>query len=206
MSSRPNILLIVADDLGFSDLGAFGSEIATPNLDALALQGLRLTDFHAASACSPTRAMLLTGTDHHLAGIGAMAEFSDATIRRHPGYEGHLNQRVVTIAELLRDAGYHTLISGKWHLGRSAETSAAARGFERSFILEGAAHNHFNWSPPVPPHKMPRLLHAVDGTYREGRDALSELPQDFYSSNSFTTRLLDYLQERPQDEPKPFFA
>ncbi|MCU1719474.1 arylsulfatase [Pseudomonas sp. 5P_3.1_Bac2] len=206
MSSRPNVLLIVADDLGFSDLGAFGSEIATPNLDALALQGLRLTDFHAASACSPTRAMLLTGTDHHLAGIGAMAEFSDETIRRHPGYEGHLNQRVVTIAELLRDAGYHTLISGKWHLGRSAQTSAAARGFERSFILEGAAHNHFNWSPPVPPHKMPRLLHAVDGTYREGLEAISELPQDFYSSTSFTTRLLQYLQERPQDEQRPFFA
>ncbi len=84
MSKRPNFLLIVADDLGFSDLGAFGGEIDTPNLDALATAGLRLTDFHAASACSPTRAMLLTGTDHHLAGIGAMAEFSDETIRRNP--------------------------------------------------------------------------------------------------------------------------
>lgn len=206
MSKRPNFLLIVADDLGFSDLGAFGGEIDTPNLDALATAGLRLTDFHAASACSPTRAMLLTGTDHHLAGIGAMAEFSDETIRRNPGYEGHLNRRVVTLAELLRDAGYHTLISGKWHLGRTAETSAAARGFERSFILEGAAHNHYGWSPDVVPHKMPRLLHAVEGTYRDGLDPVSELPEDFYSSDAFTDRLLDYLDERPTDDGRPFFA
>jgi arylsulfatase len=206
MSKRPNFLLIVADDLGFSDLGAFGGEIETPNLDALATAGLRLTDFHAASACSPTRAMLLTGTDHHLAGIGAMAEFSDETIRRNPGYEGHLNQRVVSIAELLRDAGYHTLISGKWHLGRTVETSAAARGFERAFILEGAAHNHYGWAPNVPPHKMPRLLHAVEGTYRDCLEPLTELPKDFYSSDSFTTRLLDYLGERPADDDRPFFA
>ncbi|MEK1904805.1 MAG: arylsulfatase [Pseudomonas sp.] len=206
MSKRPNFLLIVADDLGFSDLGAFGGEIATPHLDALALQGLRLTDFHAASACSPTRAMLLTGTDHHLAGIGAMAEFSDETIRRNPGYEGHLNDRVAALPELLRDAGYHTLISGKWHLGRTAETSAAARGFERSFILEGAAHNHYNWSPNVPAHKMPRLLHAVEGTYRDGLEPVTELPEDFYSSDAFTDRLLDYLGERPADDQRPFFA
>jgi arylsulfatase len=206
MSKRPNFLLIVADDLGFSDLGAFGGEIDTPNLDALATAGLRLTDFHAASACSPTRAMLLTGTDHHLAGIGAMAEFSDETIRRNPGYEGHLNQRVVSIAELLRDAGYHTLISGKWHLGRTPETSAAARGFERAFILEGAAHNHYGWAPDVPAHKMPRLLHAVEGTYRDGLEPLTELPKDFYSSDAFTTRLLDYLGERPADDDRPFFA
>lgn len=206
MSKRPNFLLIVADDLGFSDLGAFGGEIHTPHLDELAFAGLRLTDFHAASACSPTRAMLLTGTDHHLAGIGAMAEFSDETIRQHPGYEGHLNQRVVTLAELLRDAGYRTLISGKWHLGRTAETSAAARGFERSFILEGAAHNHYGWSPEVPAHKMPRLLHTVEGTYREGLEPLTALPDDFYSSDAFTDRLLDYLRERQPDDNRPFFA
>ncbi|HBP6730563.1 TPA: arylsulfatase [Pseudomonas aeruginosa] len=206
MSKRPNFLLIVADDLGFSDLGSFGGEIHTPYLDELALAGLRLTDFHAASACSPTRAMLLTGTDHHLAGIGAMAEFSDETIRRHSGYEGHLNQRVVTLAELLRDVGYQTLIAGKWHLGRTAQTSAAARGFERSFILEGAAHNHYGWSPEVPAHKMPRLLHAVEGTYRDGLEPVTELPEGFYSSDAFTDRLLEYLGERQPDERRPFFA
>ena len=114
-AKRPNFLVIVADDLGFSDLGAFGGEIRTPNLDRLAGRGLRLTDFHAASACSPTRAMLLTGTDHHLAGIGAMDEFITDEVRQHPGYEGHLNDRVVTFTELLRDAralGCRTLDGG----------------------------------------------------------------------------------------------
>src|ERR1700722_18952584 len=92
-ADRPNFLLIVVDDMGFSDLGAFGSEIATPHLDALALAGVRLTDFHTAPACSPTRAMLMSGTDHHLAGIGAMAESMHPDLRNQPGYEGYLNER-----------------------------------------------------------------------------------------------------------------
>lgn len=92
---RPNFLVIVADDLGFSDVGAFGGEIATPHLDRLAHDGLRLTDFHSASACSPTRAMLLTGTDHHIAGIGTMAEAMEPMHLGRPGYEGYLNFDVV---------------------------------------------------------------------------------------------------------------
>src|ERR1700710_3209987 len=99
VSRRPNFLVIVADDLGFSDLGAFGGEIATPHLDALAMQGLRFTDFHTAPACSPTRAMLLTGTDHHIAGIGTMLEVAVPGFRGAPGYEGYLNDRVVALPE-----------------------------------------------------------------------------------------------------------
>ncbi|WP_277873320.1 sulfatase-like hydrolase/transferase [Sphingomonas paeninsulae] len=99
--TRPNILLIVADDLGFSDLGAFGGEIATPHLDALAMAGRRFTDFHSAPACSPTRAMLMTGTDPHIAGIGTMLEVAVPGFAGAPGYEGHLNDRVVTVTELL---------------------------------------------------------------------------------------------------------
>jgi arylsulfatase A-like enzyme len=120
MAERPNFLLIVVDDMGFSDLGAFGSEIETPNLDALALAGVRLTDFHSAPACSPTRAMLMTGTDHHLVGLGAMIETLRPDFEGAPGYEGQLNDRVVTVAELLRDGGYRTILSGKWHLARRA--------------------------------------------------------------------------------------
>lgn len=143
---RPNFLVIVADDLGFSDVGCFGGEIRTPNIDALAAHnaGLRFTDFHAAAACSPTRAMIMTGTDHHIAGLGNLIEwtnksgqnkggrFDTAPQRGMPGYEGYLNERVVTLPEILRDAGYETLMSGKWHLGLTPERSPKARGFERS--------------------------------------------------------------------------
>ena len=109
---RPNFLVIVVDDMGFSDLGAFGSEIETPHLDALALAGVRLSDFHSAPACSPTRAMVMTGTDHHIAGLGTMLEIVHPGFAGAPGYEGYLNDRVVTVSELLRDAGYRTMMSG----------------------------------------------------------------------------------------------
>ena len=147
-ASRPNFLVIVVDDMGFSDLGAFGSEIATPHLDALANGGVRLTDFHSAPACSPTRAMLLTGTDHHIAGIGSMLEVVRPGFAA-PGYEGYLNDRVVTVSELLHDAGYRTILSGKWHLGDTLETAPVSRGFERSFALLPGGADHFGKNKPV---------------------------------------------------------
>jgi arylsulfatase A-like enzyme len=119
----PNILLIVADDLGFSDLGAFGGEIETPNLDALAMSGIRMTNLYAAATCSPTRSMLLTGQDNHRAGVGAMTEAlrSFPMLKGRPGYEGYLKQETTTIAEVLSKSGYRTLMSGKWHLGHQPE-------------------------------------------------------------------------------------
>jgi len=105
---RPNVLLIVADDMGYSDIGAFGGEVKTPNLDALAASGLKFTNFYAAPTCSPTRSMLLTGTDNHVAGLGNMDEFLGPDQKGKPGYEGHLNERVASCASMLRDAGYHT--------------------------------------------------------------------------------------------------
>jgi arylsulfatase A-like enzyme len=145
-ATRPNFLVIVADDLGFSDTSPFGSEIETPNLNKLAASkgGIRLTGFHTASACSPTRAMLMSGTDHHLAGLGQMAE----TVNRvegyagNPGYEGVLNHRVAALPEILKEAGYTTLMSGKWHLGLTKESTPWARGFEKSFALLPGAGNH----------------------------------------------------------------
>jgi len=114
---RPNFLVVVADDLGFSDTQPYGGEISTPNLQWLADQGLRMTDFHTAPTCSPTRAMLLSGTDNHIAGLGAMWE----QIRGCPeiykgrkGYEGYLNFDVAALPEILSDQGYLTLMSGKW--------------------------------------------------------------------------------------------
>jgi arylsulfatase len=196
---RPNFLVIVADDLGFSDLGAFGGEIRTPNLDALALQGLRFTDFHTAPACSPTRAMLLTGTDHHIAGLGTLDEVASRKQRGKPGYEGYLNDRVVTVTELLRENGYHTLMAGKWHLGMTLETSPHARGFDRSFALLPGAANHYAASP-----KAGTGFPRQDTIYTED-DKFAELPPDFYSSDGFTDKLIAYLTERPEDG-EPFFA
>ncbi|WDD92328.1 arylsulfatase [Burkholderia sp. FERM BP-3421] len=204
-ASRPNFLVIVADDLGFSDLGAFGGEIATPNLDALAHAGVRFTDFHTASACSPTRSMLLTGTDHHVAGIGTMAEALSPALQGKPGYEGYLNDRVVALPELLRDAGYFTTMAGKWHLGLTLDRAPAARGFERSFALLPGAANHYGFEPVEADAEQPRLMRSTRSLYVEDDAFVGALPDDFYSSDSFADKLLQYLGERP-DDGRPFFA
>jgi arylsulfatase len=196
--TRPNFLVIVADDLGFSDIGAFGGEIDTPNLDRLAHAGIRFTDFHSAPACSPTRSMLLTGTDHHVAGIGTMAEVVPPGFRGAPGYEGYLNDRVVALPELLRDAGYLTLMSGKWHLGTTIETSPWARGFERSFALLPGGASHYGGSAAVDFLPAPTL-------YTED-DQFATVGDDFYSSDSYADTLLRYLRDRAPEDDRPFFA
>ncbi len=129
-ADKPNILLIVADDLGYTDLGSYGSEINTPNIDALAKQGVRFTNFTTSVSCSPTRSMLLTGTDNHLAGLGNMGELLTPNQKGKPGYEGYLNDRVVSLAEVLRNGGYHTYMAGKWHLGHDPESLPHTRGFK----------------------------------------------------------------------------
>ena len=197
-TSRPNIVIIVADDLGFSDLGAFGGEIRTPHLDELARAGLRLTDFHAAPTCSPTRSMLLSGTDNHTAGVGAMAELALPSARAPAwGYEGVLTQRVATLAERLAAGGYFTTMAGKWHLGLKPDEDPRSRGFATSFALLQGASNHFGGG--VGPDNNPHFT----ATYtQDGK--LVELPDDFYSSDYFTTRLISQLDARPKDTP--FFA
>jgi arylsulfatase A-like enzyme len=197
-ASRPNILLIVADDLGWSDLGAFGGEIATPNLDKLALQGVRFTGWHTAPTCSPTRAMLMSGVDNHEAGLGTMAEMLTPNEEGKPGYEGYLNDRVASIAELLRQGGYHTMMAGKWHLGLTPERSPAARGFDRSFALLQGLGNHFGADQNDAWGKVERA------TYREGRKEVP-FPAGAYSTDLFTGKLLGFLAE-PRAAGQPFFA
>ncbi|MEJ7826647.1 MAG: arylsulfatase [Segetibacter sp.] len=191
-AKKPNIVLILADDLGFSDLGCFGSEIATPNIDALAKQGQIFTNFYTAATCSPSRAMLLTGTDNHIAGLGNMAEnvpnFPGQVGK--PGYEGYLNDKVVSIAQLLKDAGYHTYISGKWHLGLTSDQSPTAKGFERSFALLDAAANHFNPNTQANPF-------WEDGHF-------TKYPDGQYSSDVYTDKMISFIKKDSEDK-KPFF-
>ena len=118
---RPNILLIVADDMGWSDIEPFGGEIRTPHIARLASEGIQFTQFYVGPACSPTRSMLLSGTDNHLTGMGTNAEVISEEQRGKPGYEGYLNDRVISVAETLATSGYETFMAGKWHLGEKPE-------------------------------------------------------------------------------------
>lgn len=194
---QPNILLILADDLGYSDLGSYGGDIQTPTLDQLASQGLQFTSMYAAPTCSITRSMLMSGTDNHLAGLGTMAEALQPFQRGKPGYEGYLNQRAYSVAELLKTGGYNTLMVGKWHLGLEADQGPDQRGFEQSFtLLEGGA-THFK-----PAATNPGKIEQVH--YRENGQPV-ELPANFYSTDFYTDKLISYLQNSQKDG-KPFFA
>lgn len=201
-AKRPNILLIVADDLGYTDLGAYGAEISTPNLDKLASGGVKMTGFYASPFCSPTRSMLMSGSDNHLVGFGDMAELMLPEQRGKPGYEGYLNARVVPMAQVLKDAGYRTAMAGKWHLGVKEEFSPATSGFEQSYamVMGGASH----WGDQsgivaMDPAKPPKAI------YRENGKAI-DIPRDgFYSSQAFTDKLLDYLKSG-EKSGKPFFG
>jgi len=190
---RPNILLIVADDLGYADLGVHGSDIGTPHLDALARRGLRFSQFHTAPLCSPTRAMLMSGNNNHVAGVARQHPVPPLE-GNQPGYEGHLSDRVAPLPALLREAGYHTYMAGKWHLGTDEETSPRAAGFDRSFgLVEGAA-SHFDG----------RGFENAPSIYREDGE-LAEWPEGAYSTALYTDRLIGYIEARRADG-RPFFA
>jgi arylsulfatase A-like enzyme len=195
---KPNILLIVADDMRYSDLGCFGGEIRTPNLDALAARGLRATNFYVAPSCSPSRAMLLTGTDNHIAGLGNMAEWTSPTQQGKPGYEGYLNTRVTTVATLLRDGGYHTYMAAKWHLGEKPDQWPAKRGFELDFALLQGAGSHWSDMLGLLPSE-PKL------TFTRNGETVKDLPADYYSSKYFTDFVIKSIDENGSDG-KPFFA
>jgi len=197
-SKRPNFLLLVADDMGYSDLGSYGGEIHTPVLDALAQQGMRYTNFYVSPTCSVTRSMLLSGTDNHIAGLGNMGELTAPNQIGQPGYEGVLNQRVATVASLLRDSGYHTYMVGKWHLGMQPDQIPHARGFERDFSLLVGGGSHFNdaWNIEW---QIPKAPYTEDGR------PVEKLSKNFYSTKAYTDKTLQFIEEGRSDG-KPFFA
>ncbi|MGL5838435.1 MAG: arylsulfatase [Sphingorhabdus sp.] len=193
---RPNIVIILADDWGFTDVGAFGGEIATPNLDSLAAKGVRFSNFHVAGTCSPTRAMLQTGVRSHRAGLGNMPETIPPEHRGKPGYDATLNDRVMTIAQRLKPAGYYTILSGKWHLGTDKKDLPLARGYDRAFAhLQSGADNF---------EDKPNLLLYDKALWTEGNKP-AKLPTRFYSSTLIVDYILRYLEE-PERKGRPFLA
>jgi len=194
---RPNIVIILGDDLGFSDLGSFGGEIRTPNMDSLAMAGVRFTNFYTHASCSPTRSMLLSGVDTHLNGLGNMDEWTAPNQRGVPGYEGYLNDRVATLPQVLREAGYHTYMVGKWHMGKAPNQIPAARGFERDFTLLDGAGSY--WDMTNFTAATPRSTFTEDGKY------LTKLPGGYYATRTYTDKLIGYIAANHGDG-KPFFA
>lgn len=185
--------------MGYSDCQPFGGEIATPHLQELAESGARFRGFHTSSLCAPTRSMLLSGCDNHQAGLGVMQPLHAMNQYMQPGYEGYLNHSVPTMAELLRDAGYHTYLSGKWHVGITEDTRPSARGFERSFAFLGGGASHFSDARPLSSSEGKQTMYVDDDEFCT--DALSA---DFYSSTHFVDRMIGYLRE--QDDDRPFLG
>ena len=196
--NKPNILLIVVDDLGYSDLSPFGGEIRTPNIQRLADNGLIVQNCYASPLCAPSRAMFMSGIDNHISGIGAMSPFQAASQYMQPGYEGYLNDRVMTLPETLRENGYHTYMTGKWHLGHENGRRPFERGFERSFTFLGGGASHFSNIFPLGPEEM---IHTV---YMDDSVQVKKLPKDFYSSTYYADKMIQYINE--QKDEAPFFG
>jgi len=194
---RPNIVVLLADDWGFTDVGAYGSEIATPHLDELARRGMRFSNFHVSASCSPTRSMLLTGVDNHRNGVGNMRETIPREHVGKPGYLSVLDTNVVTLATLLKDGGYRTYAVGKWHVGKEAHNLPDQRGFDRSLVQGDSGSD--NWETGK------RYLDLTDKVYwfEDGKEAV--MPAEFYSSKFYVDKAIEYISAGAKDG-KPFFA
>jgi len=189
---RPNILLILFDDVGFMDFGAYGSDTRTPTIDALAQQGAMLSRFHSSPSCGPSRAMLMTGMDNHQVGMGSLVETVPAAFRTYPGYTMLWDDDQSTVASLLRDAGYQTYVSGKWGIGEIGENLPDRFGFDRSFVMDATGGSNYDMTPYLPGYS------GVDW-YEDG--APVTLPDDFYSSRDLVDRMIQYIDDGDPDDP-----
>lgn len=194
--NRPNIVFILADDLGYTDIAPYGGEVNTPTLSALAAQGVRFANYHTAANCAPARAMLLTGVNNHLAGVANIPEMLPPSQRHHPAYQGVLGSNVVTVATLLEAAGYHTYMAGKWHLGATPDKLPSRRGFERTLALMDSGADNWEQRPYLP-------IYEDANWFSDGERF--ELPKDFYSSRFLVDKTIEFIDGNLQDG-KPFFA
>lgn len=193
--SRPNIVIILADDVALMDFGVYGGEAKTPNIDALAQRGALFTQYRTSPLCSPSRAMLLTGMDNHRTGIATIPEVLPEEQVGQPGYSMALEDGVLTIADRLRADGYRTLMVGKWHMGEEPHEMPQAHGFDRSFAL--AASGADNWADKS------YIPFYTEAPWFEG-GVETDLPQDFYSSRFIVDRMIEYLGTT--DAGQPFLA
>lgn len=196
IAAPPNIVLILADDLGFTDTAPYGSEISTPSISRLADEGLVFTNYHTAASCAPTRSMLLTGVDSHRNGVPNIPEAIPPDQAAHENYRGTLNQEVVTIATLLKDAGYHTYMTGKWHLGKTPDLLPIRRGFERTVTMADTGADNWEKKPYLP-------LYRKANWFADGKEI--DLPDDFYSSEYYIDKAIAFIDSNIRDG-KPFFS
>ncbi|MCK8061699.1 MULTISPECIES: arylsulfatase [unclassified Fusibacter] len=192
----PNVVVILVDDLGFTDLGVYGSEIKTPNIDRLANQGVKFSNFHTSASCAPSRAMLLTGVDNHLAGVPNIPEALPPEQASEDNYQGVLSNNVATVASILNDDGYHTYMTGKWHLGKTKENLPYNRGFERTLSMADTGADNWEQRP-----YMSMYDHAH--WTKDGKEIQLEAP--FYSSELLVDEMIGFIDSN-MDDGKPFFS
>jgi arylsulfatase A-like enzyme len=195
-ADRPNFVVILADDLAFTDLGAYGGEARTPNLDMLAARGAMFSSYHTSPLCSPSRAMLLTGIDNHRTGVATIPETLPPAQRGKPGYRMHFEQGVETVATRLKSEGYRTYMSGKWHLGHEAGQLPDSHGFDRSLALDASGADNFEQKSYMP-------YYDKADWFEDGKPV--QLPKAFYSSELIVDRLLGYMAQDARRDA-PFFA
>jgi len=193
--TRPNILVMLFDDVGFTGFGAYGGDARTPNIDALAQSGMLFSRYYSSPFCGPSRAMLMTGMDNHQTGMGTLVETVTPEQRALPGYSMVWGDAQTTIASLLSEAGYQTYVTGKWGIGAKGANLPDRFGFERSYVMDSTGGSNFDHAHYLPGY--PEVSWYEDG------DPV-RLPEDFYSSRDLVDQLIRYIDDGDAD--RPFFG
>jgi arylsulfatase/uncharacterized sulfatase len=192
---KPNVLVVLLDDVGFMDFGSYGGDTATPNIDKLAQQGAKFSRFYTSPQCAPSRAMLMTGKDNHQVGIGSIIESLDPRLRQYPAYSMIWKDDTKTMASRLKESGYQTFVSGKWGIGESGANLPSKFGFDRSFVLDATGASNYDHRPYIP-------INTTAKWFEDGEP--TTLPDDFYSSRNLVDKLIGYIDDAGSEQP--FFA
>ncbi|PKG96195.1 arylsulfatase [Paraglaciecola sp. MB-3u-78] len=192
---KPNVLVVLLDDVGFMDFGSYGGDTATPNIDKLAQQGAKFSRFYTSPQCAPSRAMLMTGKDNHQVGIGSIIESLDPKLRQYPAYSMIWEDDTKTMASRLKESGYQTFVSGKWGIGESGANLPSKFGFDRSFVLDATGASNYDHRPYIP-------ISTTAKWFEDGEP--TTLPDDFYSSRNLVDKLIGYIDDAESEQP--FFA